>query len=211
MPRRRLTAPAQAGAQLFMTKEQETIKILKRGGVAVIPTDTIYGLVAKTNLAQAVNKVFSLKKRSKNKSCIILISQQTDLKKFGIKIDRNISQILKLVWPGPVSVVLPCGNKTLAFRLPRSNKLLNILKHTGPLIAPSANLEGRPPAKNIAEAKKYFGNKVDAYLPGGTKIGQASTLIQIESGKVKILRPGKLPKAVLQYLASWLLTMTLPS
>src|SRR5204863_149383 len=59
------------------------------------------------------------------------------------------------------------GTNTLALRLPKDESLQNLLKKTGPLIAPSANVEGLPPAKNITDAKKYFGDGVDLYIDGG--------------------------------------------
>jgi L-threonylcarbamoyladenylate synthase len=80
------------------------------------------------------------------------------------------------------------------------NKLiLNILKISGPLIAPSANWEGYEPAKNIKEAKRYFGNKV-FYLDRGNLISKPSTLIDLREKKIKILREGEEIKKVFEIL-----------
>jgi L-threonylcarbamoyladenylate synthase len=117
------------------------------------------------------------------------------------------NQILKKVWPGKVSVILPCinnefkylhrGSKSLAFRLPNKKSLIEILKKTGPLVAPSANPQGLEPAKNIKEAKDYFNNKVDFYMAGGTLKSKPSTILKInKSGEVEVLRGIlKLPKS----------------
>jgi len=174
------------------------IKILENGGVGVTPTDTLYGLVAQALNKQAVSRVYRLKQRSVHKPFIILISSYEDLAVFGIKMDRNTESLLKKYWPGPVSIILPStlekfryldrGSEGLAFRLPKKKKLLEILKKTGPLVAPTANPENKRPARNIGQAKKYFGNKVDFYLGGGTLNSKPSSLIRIKGGNVEILR-----------------------
>ncbi len=179
------------------------------GGVGVLPTDTIYGLVARALDSKAVERVYEVRRRRPDKPCIILIADAADLTLFGIKTDEAINGILKLVWPGPVSVVLPCeksefsylhrGTKTLAFRLPANEQLQAILRKTGPLIAPSANPEGQKPAATIAEAKVYFEDTVDFYVPAKDLatagvdeplVGAPSTVVAIENGKVVILRQG---------------------
>ena len=81
------------------------------------------------------------------------------------------------------------GTKTLAFRLPAQKDLQRLLKQTGPLLAPSANIEGLPPAQNISEARKYFGDLVDLYIDGGTVVSKASKVIKLhKDGSVSILR-----------------------
>ena len=84
---------------------------------------------------------------------------------------------LKKYWPGPNSIILPDANApswitrdtgTVAYRMISSDiDLYALIAKTGPLIAPSANPEGLPPAKNIAQAKEYFGDQIDFYLDGG--------------------------------------------
>ncbi len=70
--------------------------------------------------------------------------------------------------------------------MPADKALHTFLKKTGPLVAPSANLQGVPPAETIAQAKKYFGNTVDFYLAGGRKKGKPSKIISLVTGKVVI-------------------------
>jgi L-threonylcarbamoyladenylate synthase len=78
----------------------------------------------------------------------------------------------------------------LAFRLPADEELRAFLRETGPLIAPSANPEGKSPATTIAEARTYFGEMVDSYQEAGILSGAPSTLVTIEEGKIRILREG---------------------
>lgn len=165
-----------------------------------MPTDTIYGLVGSATLRKTVFRIYKLRRRNPRKPFIILISSLEDLNLFRIKIDEYSRKILNKIWPDAISVVLPCarkkffylhrGGKTLAFRFPKNKALTDILKQTGPIIAPSANPEGIRPAENIKQAKKYFGKEVDFYVNKGTIKGLASTLIEIKNKKIFVLRQG---------------------
>lgn len=179
----------------------QIIELLKQGKVGVMPTDTIYGIVGSAQNPQAVEEVYSLRKRDPSKPMVILISDLEDLKKFGITLTEQQEGFLKNIWPNPVSVVLPCpdekftylhrGKKSLAFRMPKDKTLLEILRKVGPLVAPSANLEKEKPAENIAEARKYFNEKVSFYVNGGQLKSKPSTMIQLYEDSTKIvLREG---------------------
>jgi L-threonylcarbamoyladenylate synthase len=177
------------------------IDILKKGGVGVMPTDTIYGILARAHNKKAVERIYKIKGRDEKKPFIILISSLKDLEKFGIKIPT--SNLLKKFWPGPVSIILEHTNKksakkfkylnrgggSLAFRFPKKKFIISFLEKTGPLVAPSANPEGLPPAQNAKEAQKYFGEKVDFYLSSGKPKMRPSKIILIDkSGNINILR-----------------------
>jgi L-threonylcarbamoyladenylate synthase len=187
-------------------KRRDAVKILVSGGVGVLPTDTIYGLVGSAYSRQAVARIYRLRKRNPQKPMIILAASTDDLRKFGIELDLATRRLLMNVWPGKVSVVLPIGShrKTiirkldylhrgtavLAFRVPGSARLRRMLEDTGPIVAPSANFEGESPARTIRAAKKYFGEDVDFYIDGGRLTSKPSTLIKIEQGSAVVLREG---------------------
>jgi L-threonylcarbamoyladenylate synthase len=185
--------------------------VIHNGGVGVIPTDTIYGIVGSATNKNAVEKIYRLRKRNPKKPMIILIGSIADLKKFGITISPATRKMLNKVWPGKVSVILKIssratlrkfkylhrGTGTLAFRLPaaaagrrKGFDLRRLLQKTGPLVAPSANFEGEPPARTIKEAKYYFGDKVAFYIDVGRLVSKPSTLIQITQGKMQVIRQG---------------------
>ena len=157
-----------------------------------MPTDTLYGLVAPVFDKPAMRRLRALKGRPKGKPFIILISSITDLKKFKITLSTAQKTQIKKLWPGPVSIVLG----RYAFRLPKPPPLRRFLARSGPLAAPSANRAGEPPARNIIEAKKYFGNQVARYLSGRANFGriknnQPSTLITLsKTGQIKVIRQG---------------------
>ena len=180
----------------------EIIDILKNGGVVVMPTDTIYGIVGSVLNSETVERIYQLRKRNLDKPFIILISSINDLEKFDVKLTKKQREFLKKYWPNPLSIVLPVvdkkwkylhrGTKTLAFRMPKDEKLLEVLKEVGPLVAPSANSEGEKPSETIDEAKKYFGGSVLCYIDGGKIISKPSTLIELNNdGSYKILRAGE--------------------
>lgn len=179
---------------------REAENILKGGGVGVMPTDTIYGLVGSALNKKTVERIYKVRERNPAKPFIVLIGSLKDLLLFGVKLDGQMKILVQKFWPGKVSVILPVkgkrffylhrGAESLAFRLPKRASLRNFLRRVRPLVAPSANPEGSPPAKNITEAKKYFGERIDFYLPGHIQSNKPSTLIEIKEGKVKVLREG---------------------
>lgn len=180
--------------------EKEIISIVKGGGVGVLATDTLYGVVGSALSKKAVERIYRLRKRDPKKPLIILIASVRDLARFCVVADAQTKKVLSTMWPGKVSVVLPCplkkfaylhrGTKTLAFRMPKNASLKRLLQKTGPLAAPSANIEGMPPATTIAEAKKYFGGGVDFYISAGRRVSAPSTLVAIENGRIVIKRQG---------------------
>lgn len=171
---------------------------LLNGKLAVIPTDTIYGIAGIAKKPATIAEIYRIKHRSPAKPLIILISKVDQLADFGINLDENTKMELNSHWPGPVSILLPCpnpdlqylhrGTNEIAFRLPDKPDLRALIDQTGPLAAPSANPENQPPAINIEEAKAYFGDQV-IYLDGGTLAGSPSQLIRIHAdGTVERLR-----------------------
>lgn len=173
------------------------IEILRNGGVGVIPTDTLYGVVGLALNRGTVEKIYKLKKRNPLKPFIILVNDPKDLRLFGINLSEKLKTKLQSYWPGPVSIILEChdpkfeylhrGTNSLAFRQPAKPDLLELLKETGPLVAPSANPEGLPPANNINEAKIYFGNQVDFYMTGQVTL-KPSKIIKITEAGEQIIR-----------------------
>ncbi len=176
---------------LVFTKPKDIIPRLQKGEIGVVPTDTIYGLVGSALKPAAVSKIYRVKKRAASRPFIVLISSVSDLSLFNIKLTSRLKKFLKLVWPGEVSVILPCpdsrfsylhrNKKTLAFRLPADKAVRKLVRQTGPLAAPSANPFRQPPAKNVSQAMAYFGCQVDFYLDGGTiKNKLPSILIELK-------------------------------
>jgi L-threonylcarbamoyladenylate synthase len=186
------------------TNWQKAEEILKKYGVVILPTDTLYGITGLASSKKVIERIYKIKGRNEKKPFIVLITSYKDLGLFGVKIGENQAKILEKFWPGKVTVILPCSNNkfeylhrgtnSIAFRMigPKNINLQNLINKVGPLVAPSANPEGKEPARTISEAKKYFGDKIDLYVDDGPKIGKSSTLVRFDNDKLIVLRQGEI-------------------
>lgn len=175
---------------------QRITQALADGGIAVVRTDTIYGIIARASKKRAVEKVYEVKHRDPSKQCIVLIQGSGSVPAHS----AVIAQFSSPDQP-PTSIVVPArpdehewllrGGNTLAYRVVRDEFLKKVVQAVGPVIAPSANPEGMPPARTIEEAKAYFGDDVDVYIDGGEvpEDVSASRIIEVQAdGTVAILR-----------------------
>jgi L-threonylcarbamoyladenylate synthase len=172
--------------------------LLKAGAIGVIPTDTVYGVAARAQDPEAVNRLYTLKERHAKPGTIIAASID-QLEALGLK--RRYLKAVEDFWPDAASVIIPCadpnlrylhqGKNSLAVRIPKPKELRTVLEITGPLLTSSANHPGKPPATSISEAKDYFGSNVDFYEDGGDLSShQPSTLIRIVDDAIEVIREG---------------------
>ena len=177
--------------------DDQVIEILKRSGAGFMPSDTIYGLSCRALDEQAVGRAQKLKKRDSNKPLIVLISDVEMLNLLSIS--SSEVEPAKKYWPGPLTLIcsaprapgwLQLGTKTLAVRIPSNKDLVNLIQKVGPIVSTSANLQGQKPLTTAAKAIKVFGEKLDFYIDAGKLTGKPSTLVEVEDGKLKIIRQG---------------------
>ncbi len=176
----------------------DVVEILQSGGVGVLPTDTLYGIVGYALDPDVVSRIYDLKERNPDKPLIVLISDIPQLEEFGVVLSQELEEQLRTYWPGKVTIILETvdeqfsyldrGLGKIAFRLPDDEALRELIRITGPLVAPSANVEGEPPSKNIEQARTYFGTSVDFYVDGGILEGPASTIIEFVGDDVHVIR-----------------------
>ena len=167
------------------------------GGVIVAPTDTIYGLLARADSQESFQNLYFIRKRDLKKSSIILVSTAENipgLTEHQIEIYKRLNEerpttIIQKV-PDSLWPHLPKTNGTLAFRAVNNIELAKLIDQVGPLLAPSANHEGEPPASNVDEAMSYFGDKISVYVDGGEiKNVPASKIIAINDGdEIEVIR-----------------------
>lgn len=176
--------------------DPKLLTLLHDGGVGVIPTDTVYGLVCRASDEQAVARLYSLKNRQTKPGTVIAANIQ-QLVELGIK--ARYLKPIEHYWPNPISIIIPSyelkyihlGVGSIAVRLPKHAELNELLENSGPLVTTSANHPGKPEAVNITQAKAYFGNQIDFYVDGGDLSGKKpSTLIRIVDDAVEVLRLG---------------------
>lgn len=181
----------------FTIGDPQIADLLNNGAVGVLPTDTIYGIVAAAAMKAAVTRLYKIKHRDHKPGTIVAASID-QLASLGIP--RRYVTAVEQYWPGPVSVVVPCdasldylhlGKFSLACRIPDSAELQKILQKTGPLLTSSANHPGDPPAHTVKEAEAYFNKEVDFYVDGGDYANhQPSTIIRVVDDAVEVLRHG---------------------
>jgi L-threonylcarbamoyladenylate synthase len=177
----------------------EIAATLKSGGIVVLRTDTIYGIVASANNEKACDTVFAIKQRDADKACIVLVADETQV---WDEASASAKRMIRSQVPDtyPSSLIVPIADKTptwihhgkqdVAFRIPSTKPwLVELLHQTGPIIAPSANLQGQAPANSIEEAIAYFGAAVDLYVDGGEVVSaEPSHLYRLNNGQVERLR-----------------------
>ncbi|MBM3250995.1 MAG: threonylcarbamoyl-AMP synthase [Candidatus Nealsonbacteria bacterium] len=152
-------------------KIKEIIEVIKKGGVALCPTETVYGLLADATNDKAVERVFDLKKRPKNKAIAVFIKNIKEAKKLSF-IDKQQEKFLKEIWPGKVTVILKrrpgcglskklfAGKKAIGLRISSSKLVNDIIKRINkPLTTTSANISGKPASTKIKDVLKQFENQ----------------------------------------------------
>lgn len=180
-----------------MLSKEDIITQLKNGGVGVLPTDTVYGLVCSAVLPASVSRLYSLKDRHQKPGTVVAanIDQLVEL-----GIPRRYLKAVEQYWPNPISIEMPVGDaimyihqgkRRFAVRIPSNPEFNTLLQQTGPLVTTSANQPGEPVSLTIDQAKEYFGDSVDFYVDGGDLSGNLpSTIIRIVDDAVEVVREG---------------------
>jgi L-threonylcarbamoyladenylate synthase len=177
-------------------------KVLREGGIAVIPTDTVYGLAGVVFEAAAVDRIYSVKRRQPEARVPVLVATATDLSMLVNDVPAIAWALIDAFWPGPLTLVLPAkktapyaitrGGGTVAVRVPGNKACLQLLQVLGqPVVGTSANLSGEAPATSAADAIQQLGAAVDAVLVDDTPpAGLASTVVEVSEGAPVIHRIG---------------------
>ncbi len=180
----------------MLSNNEIATKILA-GAVAVLPTDTVYGLVCSASNPTAIARLYGLKDRHQKPGTVVAASveQLVDLG-IPLKYLRAVEQY----WPNPISIEMPVGKLLseihqgkgrFAVRVPSHKSFRELLEQTGPLVTTSANHPGEPVALNMAQAQEYFGDRVDFYIDGGDlSHNKPSTIIRIVDDAVEVVREG---------------------
>jgi len=180
---------------------EKTSQIIEKGGVAVFPTDTVYGIGCNPYNVNSVKKIYEIKSRDEIKSLPVLAYSLDIVKEITI-IDKFTEKIIKKYWPGPLTLILTLTDQKLkeslklqnkiAIRIPDSKCTLKLLEKCKLLVGTSANISGNSSYTNPDECIKNIKN-YDVFLNGGTITSKGeSTIIEIENEEIKIIREGAL-------------------
>lgn len=186
------------------------VNILNNSGIAVIPTDTVYGLVGDATNENVIKKVFLIKQRENSKPLLILISNFDMLKKYVKNISPLELEIINKFWPGPLTIifqnkknlsdVLTANKSEIAIRMPNDERLLDLInKLDKPIIATSANIAHKKTITSIDLLEDKIKNNVDYIYDGGFLEDNPSTIIKVIDNKVIIVRDGIISKDIKNY------------
>ena len=182
-------------------------EIMINGGIAVFPTDTVYGLGA-VPLKKSIEKIYEIKKRDFSKKIIALINDISNLNEMIDETSENmdkISPVLREYWPGELTVIFKADRKftrkfdeelgTIGVRIPKNKTALEIIKNAGGIVlTTSANISGENPVTRLNSLNKEIREKADCVIEDeSTLTGKPSTIVKYENGEIELLRKGNVP------------------
>lgn len=190
------------------TDIKKAATILNVGGLVAIPTDTVYGLAANALDERAVEEIYRVKRRPKDKPLAIQISNIDQLEEYCKVVPEKAYQLAEKFWPGPLTLVfeksekipaiVTSGLNTIGVRVPEHPITLELLKLLDyPLAVPSANISGLPSATNTIQVNQHL-SEISYILEGGTcSVGVESTIVAVHDEDFKILREGAIKKEII--------------
>lgn len=171
-------------------------KVINDGGVVIAPTDTVYGILADAFDVKAINKIYEIKKREREKPLLILIKDIKYCKRFS---EMEVPEIVKKNVPGELTFIMPLTDdlkynftylkSTVALRIPKDDFISEILKNTPPIVAPSANPSGYGVIYDGNELVKMYKDKVDLIVNKGI-IEQKTPSTLYDCINKKVIRQG---------------------
>jgi L-threonylcarbamoyladenylate synthase len=183
---------------------ERCVELLKRGGLAVFPTDTVYGLAAKADDRAAVAKMKQVKGSDSQRAMVVMVSSPLEASQLISPRERRSFRRLASLWPGPLTLVARAGDvpwrsnvapavETLGIRIPEQPFLLQVLELSGPLAVTSANLAGGKATASFRELDERLLTLVDVAVDGGNcGSGKPSTVAELRNGEFTILRQGEI-------------------
>ncbi|MCC7519700.1 MAG: threonylcarbamoyl-AMP synthase [Verrucomicrobiae bacterium] len=186
--------PANEAARVF------AVEALRRGELLIFPTETVYGIGADAQNAAAAERLTVAKGRPLGKPFQWLVATPEIARRGSSFWDPRAERLARAFWPGPLTLVVPAGERSVGWRVPRHTWLLELLHAWGgALMASSANLTGLPPPKACAEAVRGLGGSVSLAVDGGIlPPGEASTVVEFTPEGMRLLRSGAIPEESLR-------------
>lgn len=182
--------------------------ILENGGAVILPTETVYGLFAQALNEDAVNRVYQLKQRPRDKAMNLNVSNLNDIYFFSQNTPFFLEKLYNRFMPGPLTIILKAndnvpfwvnsGLDTVGFRLPNHEQTLRLISETGPLIGPSANISGNESGKKFSDIQAQFSVDLPGIEDDQAVTGIDSTILDLSGQKARILRQGAISREEIQ-------------
>ncbi|MBN1558229.1 MAG: threonylcarbamoyl-AMP synthase [Lentisphaerae bacterium] len=199
-----MTVWLQASGAQARTAVSRAAEALRGGKLAVIPTDTVYGVAAHPDAADAAARLYAAKGRAADKPVALLAADLGAVERWGAVLPAPARRLAEAYWPGPLTLVLRVRGASGAgaeegFRVPACALTQALLRACGGVLrVSSANRSGAPPALTAAEAAAALGEAVDVILDAGPAPGGvASTVVRVAGDTLEILREGAVRRDVL--------------
>jgi L-threonylcarbamoyladenylate synthase len=167
----------------------ESVEALRNGGVVLIPTETVVGLVASEG---GLGRIQEIKGRDPDKPVALLSASKDEAFACSERVPPLAAKLAELYWPGPLTLVLErAGGGAIGVRVPDHETTRNLLLAYGePLYATSANLSGAPAPKSLEEVNAQVREAVDVIVEGESGGGVASAVVDLTGSKVRLIRAG---------------------
>ncbi|MFM0602027.1 L-threonylcarbamoyladenylate synthase [Streptococcus suis] len=182
--------------------------ILENGGAVILPTETVYGLFAQALNEDAVNRVYQLKQRPRDKAMNLNVSNLNDIYFFSQNTPFFLEKLYNRFMPGPLTIILKAnknvpfwvnsGLDTVGFRLPNHEQTLRLISEAGPLIGPSANISGNESGKKFSDIQAQFPVDLPGIEDDQALTGIDSTILDLSGQKARILRQGAISREEIQ-------------
>ncbi len=195
---------APAGAPPVRDAIDEAVRVLGRGGLVVLPTETVYGLAADPRDPEAMARLGAAKGRDAGKPVALLIAGLEHIESEGGRLAGCARRLAERLWPGPLTLVIDTPRGPTGFRWPDHPFPQAVVRAFGrPVAATSANRSGGPDALTAGAAVAALGDAVDLVVDGGPVPGGVpSTVVRVTGAGIEILREGAIPAAHIRGLAS---------
>jgi len=183
---------------------EEAARVIKNGGLVIIPTETVYGIAADMSNKKTIERLYEIKGRPENKPFSLHIDSKEKIKNYAGDIPVVAWKLIDRFWPGPLTIVLKAKDKgTIGIRMPDDEIALQVIALSGvPVVCPSANLSGKPAPINFQQAIEDFKDKVDFAIDAGSvSLGKESTVIDLTQEPLKVLRIGAIAEETIKQVA----------
>ncbi len=170
---------------------------LLSGGIVAFPTESVYGLGVCANNDSAVNNLYNVKQRPKNKQFAIMISKPEDVTRFVKYIPPIAEKLISSFWPGPLTIIFELDdNSTVGIRNPSNRIIKDLIDMVEvPIASTSANISGNDAAIDAQHVISDFSDMIDIVLDGGTaEAGNHTTIVKIQGDTFNIIRHGVIEK-----------------
>ena len=183
------------------------VEVINNGNIAVVPTDTVYGIIGDATNIDVIHKVYEVKKRDYSKPLILMVSSIDMLEKYVLEVNDIEKKLIDRYWPGKLTILfkknnniddlITSGSKLVGIRYPDNNELNELMgKLNKPLISTSCNISSKEVITSIDMLEEDISKHVSYVYDGGILSDTSSTIVRVNGDKIEIIRDGELSSLI---------------